>query len=207
MNTNPKTLKMVQTAILAAIIIVMAFTPLGYLKIGTVEITFITIPVVIGAMIAGPAAGAILGGVFGITSFIQCFGMSTFGTTLFGINPFYTFILCVVTRILVGWLSGLLFKAISGKDNKKVVSCIITAGFGAIINTALFIVTLFVLFGRTEYVQSIGGTFMKLAMAIVGFNGVIEAGVSLVLGSVIAKLIFVLINDKRIGGGSQNGAK
>lgn len=205
MNTNQKTLKMVQTAILAAIIIVMAFTPLGYLKVGTVEITFITIPVVIGAMVAGPVAGAVLGGIFGITSFIQCFGMSAFGTTLFGINPIYTFILCVVTRILVGWLSGLLFKAISGKDKTKVVSCIVTSGFGAIINTALFIVTLFLLFGRTEFVQSLGGTFMKLAIAIVGLNGVIEAAVGLVLGSVISKLIFVLINDKRIS--TNNSAK
>ena len=46
--------------------------------------------VVIGAIILGPTAGAILGGVFGITSFIQCFGISAFGTLLFGINPVLT---------------------------------------------------------------------------------------------------------------------
>ena len=60
MNTSEKTLKLAQTAILAALLIVMAVTPLGYLKAGVIEITFLTIPVVIGAMICGHVSGAIL---------------------------------------------------------------------------------------------------------------------------------------------------
>ena len=87
-QTHARTLWMVQTAILAAILILMAFTPLGYLKVGTISITFLTLPVVIGAILLGPLSGAILGGVFGLTSFAQCFGMDVFGTTLMGINPF-----------------------------------------------------------------------------------------------------------------------
>ena len=63
-NVSAKTGKMVQLAILAAIVVLMAFTPLGYLQIGVVKITFLMIPVVIGAIILGPGAGAVLGAVF-----------------------------------------------------------------------------------------------------------------------------------------------
>ena len=88
---NTKTRQMVQLAILTAIILVMAFTPLGYLRVATMTITFLSIPVVIGAILIGPAAGAFLGFVFGLTSFIQCFGMDALGTALMTINVFYTF--------------------------------------------------------------------------------------------------------------------
>ena len=71
---NEKTIKMVQMAILIAVLLVMSFTPLGYLHIGPLSISLLTIPVVIGAMLIGPGAGAVLGAVFGITSFAQCFG-------------------------------------------------------------------------------------------------------------------------------------
>lgn len=78
-RATEKTRKLVQMAILIAVMLILAFTPLGYLKVGAIEITFMTIPVVVGAIILGPTAGAVLGGVFGLTSFIQCFGMSAFG--------------------------------------------------------------------------------------------------------------------------------
>ena len=73
MQNKEKIRKMTVTAVLAALIVVLSFTPLGYLKIGVVSITFIMIPVVIGAVMEGPATGALLGLVFGATSFIQCF--------------------------------------------------------------------------------------------------------------------------------------
>ena len=73
---NSKVTKMVQMAILIAIIALMAFTPIGFIKTAGLEIQLIMIPVVIGAMLFGPLAGAVCGGAFGILSFIQCFGMS-----------------------------------------------------------------------------------------------------------------------------------
>ena len=90
---------LVEMALLVAIILLMAFTPIGYIKTAGLEITLIVIPVAVGAVTLGPAAGAILGGVFGITSFIQGFGMSAFGTLLLGVNPVFTFLVCVPTRM------------------------------------------------------------------------------------------------------------
>ena len=58
--------------LLTAVLLVMSFTPLGYLNIGPLAITLNMIPVAIGAIALGPTGGAILGGVFGMTSFLQC---------------------------------------------------------------------------------------------------------------------------------------
>ena len=91
MNRSSRTVKLVEMALLVAIILILAFTPLGYIKTLGLEITLIVVPVTIGAIILGPLGGAVLGAVFGITSFIQCFGMSPFGAVLLGINPFGTF--------------------------------------------------------------------------------------------------------------------
>ncbi len=78
---------MVELALMVAIIFVMAFTPLGYFQTMGLSITFLTVPVAVGAIILGPKGGAICGLAFGITSFMQCFGMGAFGTMLFSINP------------------------------------------------------------------------------------------------------------------------
>lgn len=105
-------LRLTQLSVLVALLLIFAFTPLGYLKIGVIEITLNVIPVGVAAIVLGPYAGAICGLVFGLTSFWQCFGMSAFGTMLFEANPFYTFILCIIPRVLEGFLTGLIFKGI-----------------------------------------------------------------------------------------------
>lgn len=185
------TQKLVQASILIAIIIVMTFTPLGYFKTAGVEITFLTIPVVIGAILLGPVYGAILGGVFGITSFIQCFGLSAFGGALLNINPFYTFIVCLIPRILLGFLSGAIFKALNRIDKTKLASFAIASASGAIINTSVFVGLLMLLFGRTEFITDMQGakSIFAFMVAFVGMNGLIEAIVCCVVGAAISKTI------------------
>ena len=105
--------KLILAAIFIALIIMLAFTPmLGYIKIGPLSITTVIIPVVIGAVVLGPAYGALLGFIFGLTSFLQCFMGDAFGAALVGISPFRTFITCIVPRVLVGIVPGLLFRLI-----------------------------------------------------------------------------------------------
>ena len=81
------TRKLTLTALFSAIVIILAFMPIKTLGL---EITLTMIPIAIGAALYGPAVGAILGGVFGVVSFLQCLGYSPFGATLFGINPYLT---------------------------------------------------------------------------------------------------------------------
>ena len=83
---------MVQLAVLIAIMLILAFTPLGYLRIGPLAISLMTIPVVIGAMILGPAGGAVLGLVFGLTSFYQCYAGDPIGAASVATNQFFTFL-------------------------------------------------------------------------------------------------------------------
>ncbi|GFI54965.1 hypothetical protein IMSAG013_00002 [Clostridiales bacterium] len=71
-QTLERTKKMVTLALLSGLLIVMGFTPLGYLKVsGLFEITFNAVPVAIAAITVGPVGGVVTGAVFGITSFIQ----------------------------------------------------------------------------------------------------------------------------------------
>lgn len=195
MNKKPLSQKrllwLVETSLLCAVVIVMAFTPLGYLKTAGLEITFIMIPVVVGAVTAGPAAGAILGAVFGITSFSQCFGTSAFGAALLSINPIFTFLVCIPTRILAGWLTGVIFKAIKGKKERTKLGTTVACLCGALFNTLFFTGTLIVLFGSTDFIQGImtqlGATNPLIFAALfVGIQGLVEAGVCFAAGSAVS---------------------
>lgn len=191
---NKKILKMAQMAVLTAIILIMSFTPLGYLRTGGLEISLITIPVVIGSMIIDPFAGALLGGVFGFTSFYQCFGLSPFGAALLSINPFLTFLVCVPTRILMGFLTGILFKILQKIDITHTVSYFVGGLAGAFFNTLFFMCTLILCFWNSEYIQSINSSLGNLNIflfifAFVGINGLLELPASCIAGGVISKAL------------------
>lgn len=189
---------MVRLAALVAIIVLMAFTPLGYFKYGALSITFIMIPVVIGAIILGPSAGAILGGVFGLTSLAQCFGLDPFGTFLFSVNPLATIIMCIIPRIAMGWLSGLIFKAIYKVDKTKIVSYSVASLSGALLNTAMFIALLLLFFGNTQLPAAFGGIkVIQIISVTLGINAVIEAFVCLVVGAAISKALQYFIPTEK----------
>ena len=111
--SHSRTTFMVKLALMVAIIFVMAFSPLGYLRTPGLTITFLTVPVAVGAIILGPTAGAICGGAFGLTSAIMALtGGSAFSAALLQINPFGLLFTVLVPRILEGWLCGLIFAAL-----------------------------------------------------------------------------------------------
>jgi len=174
----------------------MSFTPLGYFRTGAIEITLLTIPVIVGAIILGPAAGAFMGGVFGLTSFIQCFGLSPFGAVLLGINPVYTFIICFIPRVLMGWLCGVIFKALKNRT-PKFVSFSVASLSGSLLNTIFFMSALMLLFGNTEYIQSFnpeGLSVISFVIAFVGANGLIEAAACFIVGTAISRAVYKYTN-------------
>ncbi len=195
-KTNKRTLRMVQLALFTAIILLMAFTPLGYIKTPGLEITLLVVPVTVGAIILGPVAGAILGGIFGITSFIQCFGGGPLGAALLSASLVGTFILCMVPRILMGWLAGLIYKAMKHWDKTRLISHATANLAGALLNTILFMSTFVLFFFNTEYIQSLvtvlgANNVIQFILLFVGVNGVIEALVSFVVGTAVSKAIDV----------------
>lgn len=196
METNKKfdTIYMVEMALLIAIILIMAFTPIGYIRTLGLEITLIVVPVAVGAVTLGPAAGAVLGGVFGITSFIQCFGMSPFGAVLLGINPIYTFIVCVFSRTLMGWLTGVLYQAFLRCNPLKKISVVLANLCCPLLNTLFFMGTLTLFFYQTEYIQGIAegmgaGNPLIFVLLFVGINGLVEAAACFVVGSAISQAL------------------
>ena len=187
------TRKMVTTAMLCAILLMMSFTPLGYLNIGPLAISFNMIPVAIGAIALGPVGGMILGGMFGITSFLQCLGIggtSAMGVMLFEISPVLAFVQRFVPRLLAGLLSGLVYQGIKKVGNTS-VACFVTGFSAALFNTALFMTALVLMFGRTEYLQNQidGRNILIFVCTFVGINAVVEMLAStLAVGAVSAAL-------------------
>ncbi|MGN0453367.1 MAG: ECF transporter S component [Ruminococcus sp.] len=203
-TVNPKTQEMVLTAILAALILLMTFCGIGYIPLNPVlKLTLHTLPVAVGSVLLGWKAGLILGGVFGLSSFITCFGMDALGSVLLGINPVFTFLFCVVPRLLCGVLPALIFKAISIKDKKGFVAIPVACTSTAIINTVLFLSMLWMFFSNefmtnptiTEMVGVIDSLF-ALFVLFAGVNAILEAGVCLVAGTAIVKVLQTL--SKRI---------
>ena len=62
---------MVTLAMMAAIVVLLANTPLGMIQLPVIKATTVHIPVIIGSILLGPEAGAILGGVFGLCSMVS----------------------------------------------------------------------------------------------------------------------------------------
>ncbi|MEG1857340.1 MAG: ECF transporter S component [Pseudoflavonifractor sp.] len=200
-TTSRKIKYMVQLAVLVAILLVLEFTGIGMIKTPFLEFTIMQVPVIIGAIVMGPMAGGILGGVFGMLSFWECFGKSAFGATLLGINGIGTFMTCVPTRILMGILCGLAFKALFRLDKTR--GQLIAFGgaslVGSLLNTALFTGTLTLFFYNTEFVQGIALSFANqfqmtmnpflFVVLFVGIQGLLEALLSTVAGTAVAKAL------------------
>ena len=194
---------MVRTALLTAIIFVMAFTPLGYFKTGGLSITLLPVPVIIGAIVMGPVTGAVLGLAFGITSLIQCFGLEPFGTALMGINPIGTILTCLLPRVAMGFLTGAVFAVLSRMDKKKLLSFAATSLLGALFNTIFFMTFLVLFFYRTDFIQKIVSgmgtdSAFAFALAFVGLNGLIEAAACCVLAGVISKALCTVAARQRL---------
>ena len=194
MNTSMnKVHKMTLTSILMAIILVMSFTPVGYLAIGPVEITFLTIPVVIGAVLLGPWYGAFLGAVFGATSFAQCFSTSVFGAALLAINPVYTFMTCMIPRMLIGIIAGLLFRALSKRGHSGALALTATTLAGCLTNTVFFVGAVVLFFSGSSYFagstiwQIIVGFFTVNALLEIVVCGLVAAGCSKALSHVMSR--------------------
>ena len=177
--------------LMIAVLVLMSYTPLGYLNIGPLAITFNMIPVAIAAIACGPLGRAVLGAVFGLTSFGQCIGIggvSAMGATLFSISPVLAFIQRFVPRFLDGWLLGYLFRWLRKVTKNTTLAGYITGFLSAFLNTVFFMVALVVLFGNTEYVKNLigGRNIIVFICAFVGVNAICEMISATILTGVIS---------------------
>lgn len=198
-KTSKRVLLLTQTAILTAIIFLMSFTPIGYLKVGFVEITFLVIPVAVGAILLGPAVGTFLGFMFGVSSFIQCFTGSVFGAALLSINPIFTALFCIIPRTLMGFLASVIFRGMYKSTKKGNISCAVASLSASVLNTLLFILFLILFFGRSDYISMMMQTtfntdsILLFSLLFVGWNGLIEAITCTVIGFGISAVLLKLM--------------
>ena len=181
-------------ALLVAILIVLAYVNIP--QPAGLSITFNMIPVAIAAIAIGPKGGAIIGGAFGLISFLQCFGVmgsSGLGIALMqeGANPILMFVHRFGSRLLDGLLLGFIFKALRGRCN-RFAACSVTGFMAAFLNTLLFMSTLVLFFSNTAKMQQsmAGRAFFAYIVASVGVNGLIEMAVSTILTGAIGTALF-----------------
>ena len=199
MKRTTNTQWMVSVALMAAIVILLANTPLGMIQLPIIKATTVHIPVIIGAILLAPAAGAILGGVFGLCSLISntqaptllSFAFSPFLSTTGIAGAVKAIWISVGCRIMIGLLSGLLWKALKKVKNMRFPLLAVTGFFGSMVNTVFVMGSIYLLFAK-QYaeVKNVGmEAVFGLVMGTVTASGIPEAIAAAVLVSVITSAL------------------
>ena len=191
-----------------ALELVLAFTPRGYIPLGFMNATTMHIPVILGACLLGVKAGALLGGVFGVTSVIRA--TITPNLTSFVFTPFYSFspefsgnwtslIVAIVPRVLIGVITGWVFSIIMRLSHDKQTVALPVAGFvGSMVNTIGVMGLIYLLFGE-QYAAAGGQSFdllLKVIMGVVAVNGVPEALIAAVLTLAVGKVLLSIFGRR-----------
>lgn len=184
-------------ALLSALLVVLGLVNIP--QPAGLSITFNMIPVAIAAIALGVPGGAIIGGVFGLISFLQCFGLigySAMGAALVNVSPVLMFIQRFVSRVLVGVLCGVIYRAMQKKSVKESVKCTVTGFLAAFLNTLFFMSLLVLLFGHTEYLQNLmaGRGVIAFIIASVGINAVVE----MIVAAVVTGAVGVALKKARL---------
>lgn len=191
-NTNVKmnTIKLVQAAMIIAILILLQVTKLGFIMTPTISITIMHVPVIIGAIMLGPVYGGFFGGAMGLCSMISAVYSSKPGDVLFNPaasgHPLGTIFMTVIVRILIGVVAGLVFKYLEKKGVKPIVNAIITAVLATLTNTVGVISTIWLIF--TEYNK----TFKYVIETIFAVNFLLEVSAAVIFSIAIAKVLPVI---------------
>lgn len=182
-------LKMTQLAILTAVVFV--FQMLGsFIHIGPTSISLVLVPIVIGALVLGPGAGAFLGFIFGaITFWAGVSGTDPFTHILFAAQPFATALICFGKAILAGAVAGWIYKLLEGKN--KLLAAILASAAAPVVNTGLFILGGFTLVSGTLNANLVSGMTLTYFLVIVcaGVNFIGEFFVNLIISPAIHSIV------------------
>ena len=193
---------MVSVALMAAIVIVLANTPLGMIQLPIIKATTVHIPVILGAILLGPGAGAILGAVFGICSLVS----NTMAPTLlsFAFSPFLSTTgipgalkaiwISVGCRILIGVVAGWLWVLFTKIKLNQFIALPIVGFVGSMVNTVTVMGSIYFLFAQqyAEAKEVAVTAVFGLIMGTVTASGIPEALAAAVLVAVIGKVLMRL---------------
>ncbi len=200
---------MVSVALMAAIVIVLANTPLGMIQLPIIKATTVHIPVIIGAVLLGPSAGAILGAVFGICSLIS----NTMAPTLlsFAFSPFMStsgipgalkaIWISVGCRILIGVAAGWLWILFTRLKVNQIIALPIVGFAGSMVNTITVMGSIYLLFAQqyAEAKEVAVTAVWGLVMGTVTASGIPEAIAAAILVLALGKVLISVFKKSNIG--------
>lgn len=207
MNKRKKDTRwLASVALMAAIVILLANTPLGMIQLPVIKATTVHIPVILGAILLGPLAGGILGAAFGICSLIS----NTTAPTLlsFAFSPFLSMTgiggafkavwVAVGCRIFIGVIAGWLWIFLKKLHINMMIALPVTGFVGAMVNTVFVMGSIYILF-MNQYAQVKGvaiDAVWGLIMVTVTASGIPEAIVAAILVTVIGRVLIPVLNKK-----------
>lgn len=193
MRASEKTRRLTGLALLTAIVAVLQVVA-SFIKFGPFTITLALAPILIGAALYGPKAGAYLGGVFGLVVLIACIlGWDPGGSTLWNANPFLTACICLVKGIAAGLAAGVVYRAIVGGSRahgRMMTGSIVAGVVSPLVNTGLFVLALTLLFHDILVTWAAGSELIYyIVFGLTGINFVLELVLNLVLSTVIVRVV------------------
>ena len=201
-NVNPKVGRLARMALLVAIIILLTFTPLGYITLPFIAATTIQMPVIIGAVMMGPMAGLALGIAFGLSALCKVLmmpGADPVATAILSYNFFLYAVIAIVPRGLMGWLSGLLFAGLNKTlPNQRLISYGITGFVGSMLNTVVYLGSLWLMASgivAEVYSMDISGVG-AMVMTVAATAGIPEAIVSSVIVAAVCRALQAIDKNK-----------
>ena len=193
-KSNPKgaTLALVELSVLTAIVVVLQLLG-SFIHFGLFSVTLVLIPVVLGAALYGPLAGAWLGLVFGVTVLL-----SGDAAPFLAINPAATVLVVLLKGAGAGFAAGLIYRLLAKKNTW--VAAFAAALLCPIANTGIFLIggLLFFLPTLREWGEGLGypnvGNY--IIFGLVGGNFLFEVGVNLLLAPGLHRVLLLL--EKRV---------
>ena len=190
-----KTQKITRLSIILAILIVLGFTPLGFISVPPmVSITIMHIPVIIGSILLGYQYGGILGLAFGIISIIKATlepvgGDIFFAPALSG-NALASIVMCIVPRVILGILPGLLFELANRKTKiPQGISIGVVSGLSTIVHTFSILFCLMIFFN--------GMKLAEIFVYIISINGILETVAAIIISIAVCKPLLYLFKKKK----------
>lgn len=175
--------------VLTAIIVVLQIFG-SYFKIGTISLSFVLVPIVIGGILTGVIGGTILGFIFGVITLVMgVVGADQFTFILFSDHPFLTTLTCVIKGSAAGFMSGFVYKLL--KDKNLTLSTFAASAVAPIVNTGLFIVGAFCMADtlNSNFVAENSNVVYFIFIGCAGINFLIELAINLVLAPSVCKII------------------
>lgn len=208
---------MVSVALMAAIVIVLANTPLGMIQLPIIKATTVHIPVILGAILLGPSAGAVLGAVFGICSLISntiaptllSFAFSPFMSTTGLLGAVKALWISVGCRMLIGIAAGWVFILLGRLKVNQLIALPVVGFIGSMVNTAAVMGSIYLLFAQ-QYADAreVGVTAVwGLIMGTVTASGIPEAIAAAILVLALGKVLIQVFKKMNIPVVSVSGAK